>query len=283
MSLDFSKKNDLISLARLVRALQAVAESRGIDFFLMGAAARDVMLRHAHGIETGRMTEDADFAVMVRDWSAYEELRAGLIASGEFTARPGSATHRLRHREALPLDIVPFGGVERQDHTLAWPPDGATVYDCFGMNEAFGASVTVRLPEGVDLKVAPIAALAVLKLCAWQDRKHTHPGRDAPDLLLFLRHYMDCGNFDRAASEHADLFEAEDFDHAEAGARLLARDIASLTGRAGAERLLHIVVPEADDEGSLLLARQSGFFDLERARRLLEVLCDELADNLRLK
>jgi predicted nucleotidyltransferase len=276
MSLDFSGKNDLIGLARLVRALQVVADPRGIDFFLMGAAARDLMLRHAHGISAARLTEDADFAVMVRDWSAYDDLRAGLMAGGEFTARPGPATHRLRHRGGSALDIVPFGGVERPDRTLAWPPDGTTVFDCFGMNEALGASVTVRLPEGVRLKVAPVPALTVLKACAWQDRKHTHPGQDAPDLLLFLRHYMDCGNFDRALSEHGDLFEADDFDHVEAGVRLLARDIAALIGRSAVERLLAILVPEADADGALLLARQSGF-ELERARRLLEVLCDELA------
>lgn len=87
---------------------------------------------------------------------------------------------------------------------------------------------------------------------------------------------MDCGNFDRAVSEHADLFEADDFDHVEAGVRLLARDIAAFIGRSGVERLLGILVPEADADGTLLLARQSGL-DLERARRLLEVLCDELA------
>lgn len=87
---------------------------------------------------------------------------------------------------------------------------------------------------------------------------------------------MDCGNFDRVVSEHTDLFEAADFDHVEAGVRLLARDVAALIGRAGIERVLGILAPEADEDGSLLLARQSGL-DLERARRLLEVLCAELA------
>lgn len=274
MSLDFSNRNSLCGLARLVRALQSVAEPRGIDFFLMGAAARDLMLWHAHGIETGRMTEDADFAVMVRDWRSFDELRKALIAGGEFTARPGPALHRLRHRSGLPLDIVPFGGVERQDRTLAWPSDGAVI-DCFGVNEAFGASVTVLLPEGVPLKVAPVPALTVLKICAWRDRKHSRPRQDAPDLLLFLRRYMDCEG-DRAASEHPDLFEGDDYDHEEAGVRLLARDVAAFIGRSGVERLRRIVVPESDEDGALLLARQSGL-EPERACRLLAVFCDELA------
>jgi predicted nucleotidyltransferase len=150
------------------------------------------------------------------------------------------------------------------------------VFDCFGVAEAFAASITVCLPDAVQVRVAPLAAQVVLKLAAWQDRKYTHPGRDAPDLLLFLGRYMDCGNLDRVASEHQDLFDAEDFDYVEAGVRLLARDIAPLTGRAGIERLLTILIREADEAGPLLLAQQSGL-DLERACRLLEVLCDELA------
>jgi predicted nucleotidyltransferase len=236
-------------------------------------------LRHAHGIEPTRATEDVDFATMVRDWQAYDALRTALIASGEFSARPGPATHRLRHTNGLPLDIVPFGGIERADRTFAWPPEHSTVFECFGMAEAFAASITVRLPDAVELRVAPIEAQVVLKLSAWQDRKHTHPGRDARDLLLFLGRYMDCGNFDRAASEHQDLFEAEDFDYAEAGVRMLARDIAPLIGRAGIERLLTILIPEADEAGPLLLAQQSGL-DREHARRLLAVLCDELASGM---
>jgi predicted nucleotidyltransferase len=279
MSLDFSAKPELRGLARVASALEAAAAPLGVEFFLMGAAARDLILRHAHGIEPTRATEDVDFATMVRDWQAYDALRTALIASGEFSARPGPATHRLRHTNGLPLDIVPFGGIERADRTFAWPPEHSTVFECFGMAEAFAASITVRLPDAVELRVAPIEAQVVLKLSAWQDRKHTHPGRDARDLLLFLGRYMDCGNFDRAASEHQDLFEAEDFDYAEAGVRMLARDIAPLIGRAGIERLLTILIPEADEAGPLLLAQQSGL-DREHARRLLAVLCDELASGM---
>jgi predicted nucleotidyltransferase len=279
MSLDFSAKPELRGLARVTGAVQAVAAPLGVEFFLMGAAARDLILRHAYGIEPARATEDVDFAMMVRDWQAYDALRTALIASGEFSARPGSAMHRLRHTSGLPLDIVPFGGIERADRTFAWPPEHSTVFDCFGVAEAFTASITVRLPDAVELRVAPIEAQVVLKLSAWQDRKHTHPGRDARDLLLLLGRYMDCGNFDRAASEHQDLFEAEDFDYAEAGVRMLGRDIAPLIGRAGIERLLTILIPEADEAGPLLLAQQSGL-DREHARRLLDVLCDELASGM---
>lgn len=46
MSLDFSKKPDLSSLAVEVRDLHAIAQPMPVDYFWMGAAARDLMLYH---------------------------------------------------------------------------------------------------------------------------------------------------------------------------------------------------------------------------------------------
>jgi predicted nucleotidyltransferase len=276
---DFSQTPELAPLAAVVRSLQAVAQPLATDFFLMGAAARDVMLRHAHSIDTGRKTEDVDFAVMVYDWNAFLALRAALVQGGDFSERPGPATHRLRHASGLPLDIVPFGGIERADRTIAWPPDQTTVFDCFGVKEAFKAAVQVLLPGVVRLSVAPIPALALLKVTAWQDRKYAAPGRDAPDLLLYLGHYMDCKNLDRAAAEHPDLFDDTNYDHQAAGARLLGRDMAAMLGTPAVARTLAILMAETDAKGSLLLARQSGLA-LETARRLLAALCAGLQDAL---
>lgn len=186
ISFDFSTRTELRSLAHIVRDLGLVADPVSIDFFLVGAAARDLMLGHAHGMDTGRKTLDVDFSVMVDDWPAFSTLRTGLLAGGEFIERPGAALHRLRHAgSGLPLDIVPFGAIERPDRTIAWPPRQDTVLDCFGMREAFGATQLVALPDNVMLKVAGIPALALLKVAAWKDRYLEFPGRDAGDLLLY--------------------------------------------------------------------------------------------------
>jgi predicted nucleotidyltransferase len=278
--LDFSQTSDLVALATVVRALQAVAQPLGIDYFLIGAAARDLMLQHAHNIAPSRRTEDVDFAVSVSDWPIFETLRSALLGSGHFSERSKTAIHKLRHQATgLPLDIVPFGGIENPDRTISWPPDHHTVFDCFGAREAFDVSIPVQLPKNVTLRVASIPALALLKITAWEDRKHSHPGRDAGDLLLYARHYMDCDNYDRAAQDHSDLFTKDDYDHEATGARLLGRDIANLVDKGSIEPVLSILLPQADTDGPLLLAQQSGL-DLENARRLIEALCDGLTDNL---
>lgn len=136
----------------------------------------------------------------------------------------------------------------------------------------------VTLPDDVRRAVPSIPALTILKIAAWEDRKRTHPGRDAPDLMLFARSYADCDTLDRMASEHADLLESQDFDYVEAGARLLMRDITRLLPDDGISSLLAILLPEADEKGPLLLAHQSRM-DVAYARQLIEAMCEELASS----
>ena len=280
ISHDFSSNSDLAPLARVVNALQAATAPLAVEFFLMGAAARDLRLTHAYGIDIKRQTEDVDFAVMLDNWKAFDTLRERLLAGGAFTGRSGLATHQLLHQPTgLPLDIVPFGGIERADRTIAWPPDQSTVFDCFGAKEALSTSQWIRLPEHATLRVASIPALALLKILAWQDRKFTHPGRDAYDLFLYVRNYFDCGTFERATDKHGDLFTVPDdeYDYMTAGARLLGRDIASLLDRAAISRIEAILLPEASTEITQLLAQQSGV-DREEARVLIRALLRGLTD-----
>jgi predicted nucleotidyltransferase len=275
MLFDLSAKPELQPLAEVVLPLQLDAVKLGAPLFLMGAAARDVMLLHAYGINTLRLTEDMDFGVMVRDWVTFEALRQALLAGGAFEARSKDATHKLWHRSGRPLDIVPFGGVERPNRTLVWPPGEQTVFDCFGMHEAMRSGHEVRLPGGGSLLVASLPALALLKVTAWQDRKFTHPGRDAGDLMLYLRHYLDCDRYDHAAQYYPELFEAPDYVHEVASARLLGRDLRQLLDEAAAERVLQILQPEADEQGKRLLAQQSRL-DTGLSVTMIAGLCEGL-------
>jgi predicted nucleotidyltransferase len=275
MLFDLSAKPDLATLAEVVRPLKQEAAKLGASFFLMGAAARDVMLLHVYGIKTLRLTEDMDFGVMVNDWAAFDALREALIAGGQFEARSKEATHKLWHHSGRPLDILPFGGVEKPDRTLAWPPKEETIFDCFGMREAMQSGHAVRLPGGVELVVPSLPALALLKITAWQDRKLTHPGRDAGDLMLYLRHYLDCDQYDHAAASYPELFEADDYTHESASARLIGRDMRQLIDEAAVDRILQILEPEADEAGARLLARQSQI-NTRSALDLIAGLCEGL-------
>ncbi len=275
MLFDLSAKLDLQPLAEVVSLLQKETVKLNAPVFLMGAAARDVMLQHVYGVKTLRQTEDMDFGVMVNDWTTFEILRNALIENGQFEARSKDATHKLWHRSGKPLDIVPFGGVERADRTLAWPPEEQVIFDCFGMQEAMQSGHEVKLPLNVSLVVPSLPALALLKITAWQDRKLTHPGRDAGDLMLYMQNYLDCNQYDHAVACYPEIFEAQQYMHESASAKLIGRDIRQLIDDAALDRLLQILLPEADESGPRLLARQSRF-DIQSALTMIAGMCEGL-------
>lgn len=80
-----------------------------------------------------------------------------------------------------------------------------------------------------------------------------------------------------AATEHGDLFEQDDYDHEATSAQLLGRDMTHLLDEDAMEKMLEILMPEIDANGSLLLAKQTGL-ELEHGRRLVSALREGLAD-----
>jgi len=89
------------------------------------------------------------------------------------------------------------------------------------LREACRIAVPLDLAQNLVFPVVPISGLAALKILAWGDRRDR---RDAHDLQLLARSYLDAGNRDRLYDEHTDLID-DDFDYVLAGAKLLGRDI----------------------------------------------------------
>jgi predicted nucleotidyltransferase len=276
---DLSRLSELALLGQVVADIRQAMQGLDSPMFLMGAAARDTLLHCVHNIRSTRQTEDIDFGVMVASWPAFDAVRSALLASGVFSAESSVALHKLRHRSGAPLDVVPFGGVERADRTLAWPPDGQTIFSCFGMREALESAERVLLPGGAELRVASLPAQVILKLMAWQDRKHTHPGRDAGDLMFILKHYLDCGDsLDRAAVAHPHLFDGKVYEHEVTSARLMGLDLRALLDSKSREQLAALIEPEANPDGPRTLAQQSRLEE-DLACRMLAGLCESLRAN----
>jgi len=248
--LDFSNRTELVYLAKLASALRGAAGD--LPYFLAGATARDLLLEHAHGINPGRDTRDLDLALMAENWAAFEQLRQSLIASGHFTPM-GDILHKFRFDGIYELDLIPFGAIEQADRTIAWPPDGSVVMEVFGFREVYNDTLLVQLPGGETMRVVSLAALAVLKLVAWERRRWHRPGADAHDIAVILRHYLDAGNQERLYTEAAHLMEAPGFDYEEAGTWLLGHDMARLLPDSSLPRLADLLNRESDADGPVRL------------------------------
>lgn len=218
-------------LIDILQRVDAATQAMGIDYFIGGALARDLILLHVFGQDTGRATRDVDLAICIDDWAQLHGLRASLIEGGRFAEQP-NVLHRLIYQPAkpgfgIPLDLLPFGGIERADATIAWPPGMDVVMNVAGFAEARQATLVVEVVPGFFAPVASLSALAVLKLIAWRDR-HLETSKDATDFLMIARHYADAGNFARLYETETALLEAAGFDPELAGAMLLGRDAAAV-------------------------------------------------------
>ena len=278
---DFSRQRDLALHAKAIHAVQRVAATLGVDVMIAGAFARDLHLRYGYNIAPIRLTEDIDIALAVANWQAFAELRQLLIVVGGFAEAAG-VPHRLRYRGRnmeLPIDIVPFGGLESADRMIAWPPSGDEVMDVFGFREARDAAVAIMMPGNVVINVVSLAALVVLKLNAWQARHYTAPRKDAYDLQFITSHYLDAGNRDRLWAEFMAWTEADDFDYEIAGARMLGYDAREMLTKDGRKRVAALILKQTNDDGTGLLASEMNKHDPDRAIALLRAIHQGLTES----
>jgi predicted nucleotidyltransferase len=73
--IDYKALRHSPSMAELLSALERGFSKFNIDFYLVGAVARDVWMSGIHKIATRRIIADIDFAVIINDKGIYEALK----------------------------------------------------------------------------------------------------------------------------------------------------------------------------------------------------------------
>lgn len=274
--LDFSQRHDLTLHGEVASDVAQAIDAFNVQGIVVGAFARDLHLYHGAGIPVQRRTEDIDFAFMIGDWDEFHRLHARLIEPGAFRAVEGNL-HRLRHRNGVSIDLVPFGGLESGNRQVAWPPAGHSVMNVFGFLEALSAADEVALPPNVRIRIVSLPALALLKIVAWEDRHRRTPRKDAEDLLLIARNYLAVpANEFRLWNDFIEWTESPEFDYEHGGARMLGHDIRRLLDAPGLQRMTHILRTQLDDDGGGELPQEMNRRSPELARDLLRSLFDGL-------
>jgi predicted nucleotidyltransferase len=259
-----------------IRKIDEIARRHETAYFLAGATAREIMLRHVFGRPPGRRTLDVDLGIAVRDWDHFKLLKAALVEQAGFQPH-ARMVQRISYpsKPAVIVDLIPFGGVETAERTIAWPPEEDIVMRVTGFSDGLESAVSVRLDQNLIIRVVSLPVLLVLKLFAWKDRKHEM--RDAPDIYTLLRQYGDAGNEDRLFGEDMNVLEAEGYDFELAGARLIAHDAARMVSADTQKRLSEILESDAlMEELTNQIIVSSPRNDPEHVRR-----CEMLIRNLR--
>lgn len=208
-------------------AISQTAADTHLNYLLIGAAARDILLGNVWGLNTGTATRDQDFAFALKSWKHFQELKMALSATGRLTADPRSP-HRMIFTSSdglkIPLDLVPYGDLEVSPGTIEWPDEDGRKMVVTGLKEAHAHALNLKIGKGRFLRVASIPSLVALKILAWHDRKYsgTH---DASDIHLFLKSYHEAGNEDRLYDSEFSILQACGHDPVLAGAQLLGADV----------------------------------------------------------
>lgn len=246
--------------------------------------ARDIVLTNVFGIETGLATQDVDFAVAIANWGQFELVKEKLLETGQFTSSE-RITHCVYYKNqdgkrGYPVDIIPFGGVEAPPNSIQWPRERGVVMNVIGYAETLESTLSVEIAAEFIVPIASLPSLALLKLFAWQDR-WTQTQKDARDIVVISKNYIEAGNVDRIYGNEIALLEAVDYNVDLASPRLLGRDIrrvASTTTLDQVRRLLankrefqrlvtHMSAQLRDAEDSIVAAEQllenirAGLFD----------------------
>jgi len=271
-------KNILVDLSGKIREtsvsilieIEEVSTSLDIPFFVVGATASDIILEHQFDINTRRAT--IDIGVLIAGWNQFETLKNELIRSTKFV--PSQQKQRLIYDDDFPLDIIPFGAIEDEDGAITWPPDHEFRMNIAGFQECFQHAVSVKLSSNPELivKMVSLAGLALLKLISWDDNPERR-SKDAPDLFLIMRHYLDAGNLDRLFDEGSDIIEEDSYDYDLASARFLGRDIVNISSPLTKAKLIEILEREANSKQGHKIALnviQSNFYRNELYERVVE-------------
>lgn len=222
MSLDISSEtigNPL--LIDLLRQLNRTFSKTGSKFFVIGATARDIILRVLANTSARRKTRDLDIAIAVTGWDKYNEICQALIADGF-----EKSTHQAQrfYYGDYEVDIVPYGAVAKADDNIYWPPEETIAMSVKGFDEVLSEAITVSIDNEFEIGIASLHGLFLLKLNAWLDR-NIAANKDAEDMWYIVDNYY-------FASEergvHPEVYELDGFDLTVGGAYWMAHDIADL-------------------------------------------------------
>ena len=239
-------------------ALQRAFDHFGINFYLIGAVARDIWMTQIYAEPDRRTTKDLDLAVFINDTAEYDALLTWLVEQQGF-ARAQSSAFCLLYPSAtgsghVAVDLMPFGAIADEAGDVYFSGRGMERISTVGFTEVLAEAATVATPTGQQWRVVTLPGIVVLKLVAWQDRPER--GKDAVDIWNLLEVYFNLVQ-EEIYTSHLELLNEEETPDTTnlmllVGARVLGRHVRQLlTGGPVLTRLLSLLA------GQLALGEQS--------------------------
>ncbi|NCD68250.1 hypothetical protein [Mucilaginibacter agri] len=189
-------------IAAMLKDIEPVFKAYSIDYYVVGAVARDIQLSTDTGSAALRKTNDVDLAILIRNEGQFRELKQALAATGHFTLHP-TETIKLFYHGAIEVDLLPFGEIEEADRHVRLT-DPRFVFHMPGFKEIYPFVDSVQVDEELNIKVCTMEGIILLKLISNNDRPQRT--KDITDIEHIIRVYFDLYSGD-IYEEHFDTME----------------------------------------------------------------------------
>lgn len=266
--INFKQLRQDSNISEVLYALERGLSKFNIDFYLVGAVARDVWMSAINGIPPSRITGDIDFAVFIDDKGIYENLRQYLINTEGFSSY-ATNDFVLVWKKVIQVDLLPFGALENNNDKISVGSIGLTTVNMPAFKEIYDEGLPeVELEERHRFKFCTLPGIVILKLIAWQDRPEIRRD-DIKDISKILHHFFDM-YADEIYENHNDLFGEDDRGINLIGARVMGREMSKITKRNESlfRRIEELLKVNTDNN------------DSEMAKIMLEFFNNTLEDNL---
>jgi len=179
-------------LLELFAEVDVVLKNFNLDYFLIGAIARDIQLSSKTAFAAKRKTNDIDIAVLIDSEDLYHEITTALIATGNFEASDHNPI-KFIYNKSIELDLLPFGAIEDEERILHLNK-GILSMDMNGFKEVYPFVQIHSMGANLELKVCSLEGLVLLKLIS----NHDNPSRtkDLTDIEHLVEVYFELNTED---------------------------------------------------------------------------------------
>lgn len=213
-------------IVKVFETLQEIFKELDVDFFLIGAFARQIWYER-EGLAF-RSTKDIDYAVLVSSIEEYNNIKNMLISKYKFTPHQQNA-FVLIGSTGIQVDILPFAEIQYHDEVTI-KDQGMTSIKVDGMYEVFNhGTEIINLNKAFDFKIATLSGIALLKFIAYDDRPEVRQ-KDITDIANLIKHYFDL-HTELIFNQHNDLFHADEIELVEIAAIVLGREMNKIAYR----------------------------------------------------
>lgn len=210
-----------ISLKNIVSDVKTASDKLEIDFFGVGALARNIW--YVENDENPRGTKDVDFGVYVSNSEVYSQLKNILITDFSYTEISNNS-FCLMSPYSVPVDLLPFGEIEENGKVMI-EGKGLVSINLDGFFETYEYGLVDTTIENDNIKVCSIPSIVLLKLIAYDDRPD-YRLNDPIDIASIMKHYPEIET-EFIWDEYSFLYEGE-LSHENIGIKVLGFELSKV-------------------------------------------------------